>query len=301
MFKKIFSGAAATVTLAGCNALPPTPAPEVKPTDIPSESPTDVRIPNIPDKLPAPVRAAARAAMSIGVGVTLNAGSGVRIGKNYVLTAGHVADGKLRSCESLNAMAADGTQGIYKNLKIEFTTEADLALFTINSLANGLSPAPHLAISKTPPRPEDVVYFVNYEPAKDGARTPGSDVKAYRDPAIYAGVVMPDDNPNDRQVKVLTGFQSYGTLAAVNSRTGSSGGPLFNGEGELIGIVSTGKPGPLTAEDIYEYTNVKPADLPPGTEANLGFTGVQLVDKETVAALMADVTQEPACHIPGIN
>jgi len=307
MIKRVAAVAALSVTLAGCSARPP----EAMPSSSPAETAATMELPQLPDQLPDSIREAARTIpVAIRAGVVVNTGSGVRYDANHVLTAGHVISDTppQGNCERLAAVGSNGdrpVEGLYSRLTSTHTDTVDIADFTLNAIGNSLPPTAGIKVSDTPPQAGEIVYFVNFEPAADGNRRgPGSTDSRYRQPAIYAGVVLPDQTPGDGQMTVLTGLKSYGAVQDVHSRPGASGGAVLednNGTAELLALSVRGTEGPFTPDNIRTNTGVEPTGLPAGTENNLGYTDIQLVDPTTIKRLEDELAAAPACKIPGID
>lgn len=299
MSKRVVAGSlmAGAMFVAGCSS----PSPEVNNSNkpVPISTVSEMQIPQLPDQLPGQIAIAARRAVSIQVGYTVNQASGVRYDNDTVITAGHVVSDEhthkllplQKNCENLDAYAPGGNHGLeaaHDKVAAIYDDTTDVAAFTLGNTLNGMPQINDtLDVATTPPKVGDVVYFVNYEPTGDHKmRSPTADTEAYRQPAIYGGVVM-RSTVGDPTIEVLTGLKSYGVVPDTNSRPGASGGAVFevvNGKAEYLGAVANGtlQGTAATPDDVASIIGTKPMGTPQG---GLGLTGVQLVTPDTITAL----------------
>ena len=139
-------------------------------------------------------------------------GSGVVVGKDgFILTCAHVVDGTGK----VDVMFDDGiTNSVYQASVIKTDAKLDLALLRLNSAPGPLRP---ISLSKmpTPPRGTPVAAI-------------GAPLKIFR--TVTAGIVSycgPDDG---QDILVFD----------AKVMPGSSGGPVIDEQGDLIGIVTGG-------------------------------------------------------------
>jgi hypothetical protein len=85
----------------------------------------------------------------------------------------------------------------------------------------------------------ETVFFSNYQPDQEGrSRDPEGpytkEEAIHSQPALYAGVVVEHVTPT--MDLIATNLKSYGAIADTKADHGASGGPVFNEQGELVGL-----------------------------------------------------------------
>jgi FlaG/FlaF family flagellin (archaellin) len=167
------------------------------------------------------------------------------------------------------------------------------------------------ALATASPKVGQDVYFVNYEPTAKGVfRSPSeSDLQTLNNddgvpssklehPAIYGGVVTQIESDGD--LDVADGFKSYGVIDDAESRPGASGGPVFNQDGQLVGLSddASDETKPISAEDFVEpYESV--TGISPNTPLDL--TVVQPVDERLLTSLKQRLAATALCTRTAMN
>jgi hypothetical protein len=259
-------------------------------------------------------------------------GSGVQFDTKHVLTVGHVAvskEGALSAdCDNMfvNATTKEPRSYYVSANKLLGTaadvesargkddigkTNYDAAWLTLEtSKGNSLDPREALTVRRTPLEKGEQLFIMGFG-FDDSARP-----ETHRNPNQVAlehgkmslrqstprviGAIVAGPHIENGQLAVLTGLEDYSKLPdadAVN-RTGDSGGPAFDANGELVGVVSQGTTTTGTSEQQKEaaqaQTGVAIIDAPEGYDYSL--TLLQPVTPEVIADLqnMPDASCVPA-------
>lgn len=224
--------------------------------------------------------------------------SGVKIGPNLVLTAGHAlrdTNGNLNTtvnCGDLYITGSTDASGLSGYRANTVTSEVssfnerdsvpDIALLVTGAFS-GFDDLKSAQISPLPPRIGDVVYFVNFQPDSLGnERDPGVYENRLNRPAVFPGIVV--GTTKTGALQVITGLVSYSQGEPdTRARRGASGGAVFNEFGELVAISSRVSNLLQTASQIAELFGVEinyplsdarfeldePQPIPPGLIAGL--------------------------------
>lgn len=141
----------------------------------------------------------------------------------------------------VNGEGAANSQDTWRDPTSEAVVSYDVAVLTLNQPLE-VDPA---TLSSTRPDSGEPVYFVNYQ--GPFAPPPELDYGGFRieGPVTYPGVVTPQ-RPGETTLDVITGLNKVPTedeslqsagYDANHVTSGSSGGPVFNNNGGVIGIV----------------------------------------------------------------
>ncbi len=289
----------------------PTPVPERR-ASVTSTTIFEARInlSSLPSVLPKAVEEKVGSVLDVGVKIPgtdpLSAASGVKIvgahgEENIVLTAGHLlvqsADrpSKEFTCRDLVlAGRGDGNDfmvGIdyVKRAQASFNDDDTVPDLTILKMgqSESFSQLPSSEISDSAPSIGDSVFFVNYEPTSDkierdptSANSNGLDSPETL-PAEYPGEVV-GISPTGAYV-VLTGLRSYGLgYPDTTTRPGASGGPVYNSEGKIIGLVTRVSTNPVEKEYLEALYRVHLNDA--SDKTNLSISYVQPVTPNLIAS-----------------
>lgn len=199
----------------------------------------------MPTKLPKQVKAMETNVVAVEEAIDKDlyqiSASGLQLNRNTILTAGHVfrsANGKMFNdanwCSAFTSVSPRGfMRGVSQSSEFNYKSGSDLAVVRtrpLTKLNESIRPVrfarrTHLG---------EAVYFVNYQVTPNGDwRLPDPQNKAADQPAIYGGEIEGYDQNGYFNVPTV---QSYGAYNDSSARVASSGGPVFNDHGELVGI-----------------------------------------------------------------
>jgi hypothetical protein len=195
----------------------------------------------LPKSLPNQVKAMEKNVSTADVAIdsdrTQSSGSGIQLNDNTLITAGHVfRDGKgnmFPGATWCNAFIAISPRGFFRataeSSVFSDKSSLDFALLRTKPLVEkgGSLHTVNFADKSYVGEP---LYFINYQETPKGYLRPPDTSST---PAIYGGVVEGYDQNGDINVPTVV---SYGIGGDYDARLGSSGGPVFNAEGELVGI-----------------------------------------------------------------
>ena len=190
--------------------------------------------------------------------VGLRGGDGTLVHKNWVLTAGHVAEGMYKRTQgNLSTFFENGTEykvkNVYLHPKYQPMGLYDIALLELENAVNKITP---IKINKDSKELGKIIYLVGHGDKKqlDGSWIKDGKLRAYtnsidrvNETHILFDYDAPEDNPTDRE----------GT-----SGPGDSGGPALlkvDGNYLIAGISSMGEPGvngPTTYGAIEHFVRV---------------------------------------------
>lgn len=255
--------------------------------------------------------------------------SGVRVDADRFITAGHAlydADGdQLKGIDSCGAISIDiATPEPTATTHDKEGNELKLFGTNINALKHSGTyvedePVPDVALVQAPnelpyttptrlydgppTEPGSPVFFANYEPTDEGApRTPyetslsTQQIRANMNkPAVLGGVALKYED--DGELVVATGLKSYGPTEEVHVRGGSSGGPVYNAAGDMIGtIVATVATDetPTGVDEFEELAEVDVTGVDP--DAPVQYTVVRPITPDMAATLNAQLDAAPDCN-----
>ncbi len=247
-----------------------------------------------PEQLPPAVAAAEKDIVSIvGPG---EIASGFQYGNNYVVTAGHVIDSVggvikkgVNHCGSVIASSQAGnyaavgqstTFSSFDSLKVD-----DFSLLKVNHLERSSTSVNLPRIFNGREAIGSKVYFINYEPISDGGQLRNPTIEApgkYSKPAIYAGVIAAYQANED--YVVMDNIKSYGEVNTARTIPGASGGPVFNSQGEVIGIVVTIMPNTLGNQVLSFFAGLNKMLGQSNDSVNL-IDGLTIVEPITTAQI----------------
>ena len=268
---------------------------------------------DIPAKLPSPIKRVAESAVKIKYNVGSpdgSGGSGVKIGTDLVLTAGHVVSegshGSLQ-CEDSYTLNVN-TYGNYSDSNILSSNgvdsdSRDLAVLQVEqNYPFYFLPTALMAVNQ--PEKGEPVFFINYEGVSDdptsldrypneelAAAWDGEAARVYGHPAEYAGTVV---GHAGSFLLVATEQQGYGPEPGRETTTypGASGGPVFNRAGRLVGIVTASD----ESNNGISITLRHGVNLQDGPLDKVQVTVVQPVTKDIVRPLVRGLPEEqPVC------
>ncbi len=245
-------------------------------------------------------------------------GSGVKIGENQVLTAGHLLRNSVGSLPDAGFKCGDiwvedassGPRTAQKARKAvsRYTFRADkdkpepggidvsLVQIEDDSSFTGL---PSATIVSQAPKPGDHVYFTNYQPydaktqrdpsAKKGITPLGEGIL---EPAKYDGMFVGRLDHGRGEEVVVTGLNTYDKLKPTDnfSKLGSSGGPVFSARGELIGLSNA-----VTSESVRSVEKEFHVRLPFSPLDQVHLEYIQPIDHQLVADLQQALSTAPNC------
>jgi hypothetical protein len=273
----------------------------------------------VPSVLPPAVRAAYNGVLAMNYqnmeGVTRLKGSGVKIGNDLVLTAGHVVinDGASITSPTCNV----GFTGVYDDQgsntpvqdwvgKNESKGEdnensPDYALLRI-STATKFSSLPSIPIAPKPLHAGEEAFFINYEeiaPDDKFNRYPNSSEVPYSafnngnfstTAAEFVGVVV---SIYGGQYAVATGMRSYGPkpYSQSNLRPGGSGGAVLNAQGQLEGLSVATSNSLFNPGDVLKKYKVR-LPMKPSQEFTMAY--VQPITPSLVKSSEAQLAAAPS-------
>jgi hypothetical protein len=323
--QEIFSDPTTTV---GVTASPHVPIinlnslPDVLPHNVAAQEPNDVKIQFLNREWNTINVAHQKVTLE-----TVIEASGVRVGHGEFITAGHELRtsnnrpfngvnvcGRLAVLAPFRFDSAPGTRigidgkkypsyggdltaktEIGSNLGDESTILPDIGYITTTEELPVLDSG--VRINSSQPSLDQDVFMENFEPESDNTdRNPlESDLSAAAiaggasKPAIYGGIVLGRE-PNG-QVIVAEGLKSYGQHSDDVSRGGASGGPVYNAEGNLVGItvtISTGSEAQLSSDLGIGF-----ADNYPSRE--IAYSTYQPVTPDLLSNLESEQPQTTHC------
>jgi hypothetical protein len=252
-------------------------------------------VPKLPETLPVEVSHAQAAAVKIGTTVlegqklTGSWGTGTIVGKHTIVTAEHIFEGQLVCDHQTVLSRADeqspdvvdphGRVASILDIKRGSKEDGDIALVGLDKIAAkqviaNIPPLKMRDTSKYPLKSGEVVYMFGYgaadlaHPSPKDMRSPyEKDLtadqinKSYTTPWIIGGILLSNGKEG---VNVLTGLHDY-TKGAKRSEAaanfGDSGGPVVDGQGRLVGILTQSSPN-VTLKDIHEKAGIRLTGLP---------------------------------------
>ncbi len=273
---------------------------------------------DIPAALPKPVKSKTGSAVKIKFephADGLRFGSGVKIGPDLVLTAGHVVNkanpwGQIDCAGSYvsSVLRPDQYEPTHQIISMasshmdtrDDTRGQDIGLLRVNS-DQTFDSLPTADIAKDRPQVGAAAFFINYETDADphikhapyqglgiGPSVEGTG-KYYDHAAEYAGTVISNDGP---YIELATSVQGYGPKPGmeIDSYPGSSGGPVFDADGNLIG------------ESVASYTvseNIRQINREYGVKLPYPFlrriTIVQPITPSILRPYIEALPDDPAC------
>jgi len=191
----------------------------------------------LPNKVKAMEPNVLQALDSIDLSRVQESGSGIQINNNTLITAGHIfrngKGNKFPDATWCNAFTGIGPRGLFRGVSqfSEYSSNSALDFALLHTKPIGkIEGSTHTVSFADKSYVGEPLYFINYQITPKGSlRKPSTSVK----PAIYGGVV--EGYAQNRDINVPT-VVSYGAYGDYDARLASSGGPVFNGEGELVGI-----------------------------------------------------------------
>jgi V8-like Glu-specific endopeptidase len=269
----------------------------------------------MPAALPGPVKQVKGSSLKVFVAMRNEAhlGSAVKISPHYAITAGHLFNtGRGQRSYACGSVM---TENIYSKPNYEDTVtnwasnfvsrgskdEDDVSLLKV-SADKYFKKLPVAKIAMRTPSKGEPVFLLNYgyRPADDqsvgrehypneGLAKASKNIAAVGGMAMYGGVVV---GKHGSMIEVAENLKAYGPkpFREVNSFHGSSGGGVYNAQGELIGVVD--KTSSSMAMDVNDRNRVH---LPVSQWKTITTSQVFPVTQELVASLKSEMTA-PNCH-----
>jgi len=267
-----------------------------------------------PDSLPRAVKRQAASALKVFINSDLNSnseGSGVKIGPDLVLTAGHVVleynpSGELECAGSytLNKYSSSpGNEDQITDWSAAYDTNNDTSDEDIGVLRirkdKAFDRLPTARISSQTPVKGQAVFFINYEtggPSSNVDYYPNTgeanywDGKNYGHAAEYAGTVLGRQGPD---LVIDTGLKGYGPRAGrqVVSHDGASGGEIVNEEGQVVAIDVAENGGETAAGITRDYD----VSVPASPKAVLQLDLAQPVTPALARRFIDKLSKKPGC------
>lgn len=233
VFIAVFSPSAQPVTDNGMQTANATPVQATKPN-------TEL-YPDLPPAVANAISSVVAVQRVTGANNQGLAASGVILGKDQVLTAGHEIDSGngVLACSQTSVVGpgvltpGSASSNPVLAAALRHTDTLDMALLQIKSDTN-FQALPSITIAQGEPESGSTVYFINFQPKGDGQqRIPTN--KDASTPAVFSGTAL---GGTEKGFAIATGGgQSYGLDGDDNIlRKGASGGAVVNEKGELLGL-----------------------------------------------------------------
>ncbi len=253
-------------------------------------------------ELPRAVQSAVNSVVDIeyvdNSGVTVQKSSGVKISPELTLSVGHefLQNGPMQNASDKSLCRNLFLYSFGDKNSNQSTDSSIIATYTNTDSSN-----PDISLIKTEGDPQfkklptavissqtninTQVYLANYEPdIKSIDRNPNAQANTfdqstkYTFPAIYSGIVL---DTNGGRYSIATGVKSYGIGIPDNeSRPGASGGPVFNQEGQLIGVTVSIDSQTMTPQEIKSIYNIDLSGL--STNSQFQIEEVQPINIELI-------------------
>lgn len=296
---------ASAMLVAGCDSLHVTgiEAPS-GPPKVDTHAVADVLPGAVAEQLPNTIAIKKMSQISLGYYQNTYTGicSGVKVGTNDYLSAGHCDEdpankyGYSSPCTDTTVAVASGAE-----LPVDATSDSYIPSIDQNDTmllhSSGSSPAPETPVHFADSNyitPGTQLYVVNFEPTAGGTlRSPASG----NEPVVFGAVAL--GTRPDGLVEVVDGIKSYSSDGETVVRQGASGGPVFDGNGHLVGLVKgtstiNGQPGG-TVQNYETNDHIIITDLP--SDAPIDVMVLQPVSANTVTSLQQNLhpNTAPAC------
>jgi len=292
----------------------PTPERRAAATTTTVDLGTRINLSFLPDSLPQAVAQRVASVLDISIRTMdhpswMSVASGVKI-SNLAISAGHLLkqpDGLPHNdygCGDLlltgrageKSLPAYGTVFKAEASYLDNESTADISILETKK-SRSFSQLPNSEISDTPPSVGQFVYFVNYEPSSETLdRNPAyAELKDFDDPtilpAIYLGIIL-EKTPTGRYA-ILTGLKNLGAgMEDTLSRGGASGGPVYDEQGKIIGLVTKATGKDIAPEIIETNFNVVLENIP---KSSLSVSFIQPVTSDLVSNLEQAAETNPDC------
>lgn len=180
--------------------------------------------------------------------------SAVKIDDTKIITARHVY--KYLMLEQCRQRFAAGKE--IKPVRLKRATVSDKRgsytpdmMLIETQKSNSFADLPNVSISHRQPQRGDSLFYLNYQSdSKGNPRGPSRYDRTHNSPAFYGGIMM-REAPGETLL-VLTNIRDYSKDQTDDTipHDGATGGPVFNKNGDLVGIHVSHSPNFLTTRQI---------------------------------------------------